>query len=966
MSQLAKIVGEIKDPPREFSPIPFWFLNDGFEDAEIIRQLEEFNKKGVHGVVLHPRIGVPESIEYLSDTYMRYMKTAIETAARLDMKIVLYDEAMYPSGSAHGLVVKENPKFASQGLFLSDSAEEGRLIAETPHGKYLIQKPTGGRIRGIHFGEDDGEANAPMASDLLSAEAVETFIKLTHERYYQWFAPYFGNTVIGFFTDEPALLGRIGNPRCHAWTWGFENVIEEAGGSLPLLEGLFTGEENETVALYKKLVFQRECENYYRHLSEWCIAHGIALMGHPHRGDDIECEKYFGIPGQDVVLRFVAPEKGAIEGPESAQAKCSADAARIFGARRNSNECYGACNRQNIPWYFKGEDLKWYTDWLGVRGVNFYIPHAFYYSVEGKRKDERPPDVGPNSIWWEHFDVIADYIKRISYIMTDSRNTARVAVMCENRKMPTDEIKYLYQNQIEFNYVPYNFVPAGAYRDGKLRIGNNVYEYVCNDYKGLFSELKQVESEKDLAWRTVYTKDGVPDLRVSAIVKNGVKMWFLVNEGEEDIKTEIATEGTGTWIKADLWRDRWVRAMGRKEEEKNWLSLQLKRRESLLLLLDEEGSFAETLPMEKEKQYLSVSFRLVKHDTALYCKYYEGSYQGKGDDLYLALRAEEMTECYVNGKLCGFSLWSPHEFYLSPYLKDGDNRIELRVTGSAANRFGKHQISYGLQSIDERIFSFIYGCALGDAVQRNAYPHKTDWTDSVNEKGIFIRKKNERKGYINTPKNKLAYTYPAAVDEVERFACRVLFGKPFADQGEYDDCFCDCARKVRAHMKKGAYCEFTFGNVQKLINMVMKHLYTGSYGDPDIRVRFRYCHCPVDSQIARRLIQIQFDKPNNPDLFTKRKQKSGEIEDSETLNLNQYCKKFKTPPSSFWLMVDDIAKSVTGKTWSLMDTEKDIENYLKIQEKIREIRKTDPMRYGVNALEFDCFIWQLAGEEEEI
>lgn len=67
------------------------------------------------GIVLHPRIGIPKELEYLSDEYMHYMEVAVKTAARLNMKVVLYDEAMYPSGSAHGKVVAENPKYAAQG-----------------------------------------------------------------------------------------------------------------------------------------------------------------------------------------------------------------------------------------------------------------------------------------------------------------------------------------------------------------------------------------------------------------------------------------------------------------------------------------------------------------------------------------------------------------------------------------------------------------------------------------------------------------------------------------------------------------------------------------------------------------------------------------------------------------------------------------------------------------------------------
>ena len=179
------IINNIKNPDKEFTPIPFWFLNDELSDSEIVRQLEDFKAKGVDGVVLHPRIGIPESLEYLSDEFMRFIKTAVKAAKALEMYIILYDEAMYPSGSAHGLVVKENPKFAAQAIILTDEESSGHHIARCKSGKSIVQVRSQGTIRGIHFGEDDGEKGAPAAADLLSYESVSTFIRLTHERYYE-------------------------------------------------------------------------------------------------------------------------------------------------------------------------------------------------------------------------------------------------------------------------------------------------------------------------------------------------------------------------------------------------------------------------------------------------------------------------------------------------------------------------------------------------------------------------------------------------------------------------------------------------------------------------------------------------------------------------------------------------------------------------------------------------------------
>ncbi len=695
MNNVYRLIEKLNKPDREFTPIPFWFLNDDFTDDEIIRQMKDFNSKGVHGVVPHPRMGIPESIEYLSDRFMHFMEVIVKTAHELDMKVVLYDEAMYPSGSAHGLVVKDNPEYASQAIIITDDAEAGKLICETKSGKYIVQVESMGTMRGVHFGEDDLEANAPRTADLLNPKAVEKFISLTHERYYSLLKEYFGTTIIGFFTDEPCVTGRNPIEGCKAWTWGLEEIITALGGDLAELEGLFTGDDNKTVNIYNKAVFERENNTYYKTLSNWCENHGIALMGHPHRGDDIESQQYFHIPGQDVVLRWIAPEKNAMETFESAQAKCSSDAARCTGKRRNSNECYGACCKDNIPWNFSGGDLKWYTDWLGVRGVNLFIPHAFYYSVRDARKDERPPDVGPNNIWWKYFDVISTYIKRISCLMTDSVNMAKVCVLCENRKMPIDEVVWFYQNQVEFNYVPYSCITDGNIADGMLCVGQNKYEYIYNDYKNKFEKLNVIKDYSVLSHRDIYTEVPCKDLRVSHLMKDGVEVFFLVNEGEGIIKTPACVKGEGTLIAMDLWRGTVDRLCCKQNGADILFELELKPRESILILVDSEGTCESC--NKPEKEYIEPKFELISDDKKEFVKSYKAVLNTKiKDNLHISLKAEEMVECFVNGKFAGFSLWNDHDFDISPHLVDGENIIELKVTGSAVNRFTEHTKEYGL------------------------------------------------------------------------------------------------------------------------------------------------------------------------------------------------------------------------------------------------------------------------------
>lgn len=46
-----KFLDQLQNPPREFTAIPFWFLNGDLTDAELRRQLADFAAHGIYGVV---------------------------------------------------------------------------------------------------------------------------------------------------------------------------------------------------------------------------------------------------------------------------------------------------------------------------------------------------------------------------------------------------------------------------------------------------------------------------------------------------------------------------------------------------------------------------------------------------------------------------------------------------------------------------------------------------------------------------------------------------------------------------------------------------------------------------------------------------------------------------------------------------------------------------------------------------
>ncbi|WP_206109207.1 glycosylhydrolase-like jelly roll fold domain-containing protein [Paenibacillus sp. HB172176] len=641
MSHMEALKKQFLNPPAEFSPIPFWFWNDELTEEEIIRQINEFHEKEVDGFVLHPRMGLPRSMPYLSDGYMELVEAAVAEAERLGMRVILYDEGMYPSGSANGMVVKRNPDYASRGLQLREIAcppgggsialslqpgetlvsaqavrkrserevdAGGAILLDVADGAISFAPPkegdwslllfvdtySKGTIRGVHPGQDDGEPDVPAAADLLNPAAVQAFIALTHERYYAKLSRYFGKTVFAMFTDEPDLLGRGHVKGLKPWTSGLLDEFVAAGGREQDLALLWFEEgqaEAEVRERFAAVVRQRLARTYYQPLADWCEAHGIGLTGHPAASDDIGLLTPFHIPGQDVVWRYIAPEDGkGLTGAHSTMGKCSSDSARHRGKRRNLNEAFGVCGIEG-GWTLTADNMKWYLDWLFVRGVNLISPHAFYYSIRGERRDERPPDVGPNNIWWPEYKTISRYIKRMSWLMTGSVNSAKVAVLAGGDYLPWRIVKPLYERQIEFNYLEESLLQhACQVKDGLIEIagyrysavliqegsrfapgswetleafvrqGGLIIEWNGRDEDGSANSIGQirdigqicVQQEQQAAEelerrldRDYSLNPSCADIRISRVEKNGMLFYVIVNEGEEGYSGALRMKHTG-------------------------------------------------------------------------------------------------------------------------------------------------------------------------------------------------------------------------------------------------------------------------------------------------------------------------------------------------------------------------------------------------------------------------------------
>ena len=243
------------------------------------------------------------------------------------MKVLLYDEGMYPSGSSSGQVVAANPEFQTRCLDKIELAD-GQAAA-TGCGPASRRRrdsaATAGAwpsssarwtaiIRGLHYVGDGPAEDEPPAGDILNPDAVAMFIHLVYDRFAAHFSAHFGKTIMAMFTDEPSVLGRCRERGVWPGTTGIlEHVNRILGYDFtPHLPALWYDDEPDAARRRSDYLPRRQGqrleETYYAQLHAWCEQNHLPLTGHPTTGEDIGALRYFHIPGQDLVWRWVLPD----------------------------------------------------------------------------------------------------------------------------------------------------------------------------------------------------------------------------------------------------------------------------------------------------------------------------------------------------------------------------------------------------------------------------------------------------------------------------------------------------------------------------------------------------------------------------------------------------------------------------------------------------------------------------------
>ncbi|HEY3322170.1 MAG TPA: glycosyl hydrolase [Planctomycetota bacterium] len=443
----AELRKDFADPPLRWHSRPLWFWN-GRLDAEKTRSMVAACKDaGYYGMGILPtgEMGVP----FMTPEFLNHYQAAVGKAAELGMKLCLYDEFWFPSGSAGGLLAKKHPEALSKRLDvlavdvtgpqsveqavpagmlmgvvamnmatkqrenITSKAKDGKLVWDAPTGEWKVMLFT--------CVPDGGD----RLVDYLSPEAVKCFIELTYQAYYDKFPSHFGTTIDSAFYDEPAMYHVKGG---RAWTDSFNEKYKQKFADDPVVHypALFMDIGPDTAAARNALFGMRAelyATGFPKTINDWCREHRIQLTGHVDQeelvnpvigqaGDLIKAFKHQNIPGLDQIFSY---------GRGSRAYKVVSSAAYNFDHQLVMTECYGAIKNMPLANLYK-EAMDQFA-----KGINMMVPHAVWYASP---KALFPPDLTPGAATYgPELAAYNKYIGRLQRVLQTGRHVADIGVL---------------------------------------------------------------------------------------------------------------------------------------------------------------------------------------------------------------------------------------------------------------------------------------------------------------------------------------------------------------------------------------------------------------------------------------------------------------------------------------------------------------------------------------------------------
>lgn len=518
-------------PTAEYRGAPFWSWNCKLDRARLLRQIEHLKAMGLGGFHMHSRVGL--STEYLGEEFLGHVRACVEKAKSEGMLAWLYDEDRWPSGSAGGIVTKDERHRAKQ-LVLTTKAEPDRgqapFIAGAPRvlARYAVRLADNrlASYRRLRDGEAVGAGETEWRAflrttwtnpwynnftyvDTLSKPAIEQFIATTHERYRGAVGKDFGGTVPAIFTDEPAFEPFTRLPAADAdgevrmsWTDDFADTYRAQWGEdlldlVPeLVWDLAGGRASRARWRYHDHNAERFASAFADTIGDWCAKHGILFTGHMMEeprlesqtrmiGEAMRSYRGFSLPGIDMLCDWM----------ELTTAKQAQSAARQYGRPGVMSELYGVTG-----WDFDFTGHKRQGDWQAALGITVRVHHLSWVSMGGEAKRDYPAALDEHSPWYREYPLVEDHFARLNTALTRGRAVVKVAVVHpiesfwlswgperdtqaerEAREQEFADItKWLLHGLVDFDFVAESLLPRQCPRQegAELTVGEMAYATV--------------------------------------------------------------------------------------------------------------------------------------------------------------------------------------------------------------------------------------------------------------------------------------------------------------------------------------------------------------------------------------------------------------------------------------------------------------------------------------------------------
>ncbi|MDG0813854.1 glycosyl hydrolase [Cohnella rhizosphaerae] len=449
---------EFRDPGVAFRGKTFWSWNGKLEKDELLRQLSVIKEMGFGGFFMHSRTGL--QTEYLSEEWFSLINACADEAEKMGLEAWLYDEDRWPSGTAGGMVTS-NPAYGMKFLHLrvheaADYVPDPDAVAsfcceldgldyknaavwraDSPPGACAGKQILEFVVRPMNA---SSFYNGYTYLDTMDREAVNAFIRMTHEKYKSECGPRLGTSIKGIFTDEPhrgplmeGFSIDMDRPEWNVpWTpLLFDRFRERFGYDLlPRLPALFLRREGETVSQvkwhYVEMLQTLFMENYIQPIQKWCTANRLLLTGHYLHEDSLSAQtamagslmRFYELvdyPGVDVLT----------EGNQNYWiVKQLSSAARQTGKKWLLSELYGCTG-----WQFSFENHKSVGDWQALFGINLRCHHLSWYTMEGESKRDYPASIFYQSAWWRDYKFVEDYFARFGAAMSAGRPACDIVVL---------------------------------------------------------------------------------------------------------------------------------------------------------------------------------------------------------------------------------------------------------------------------------------------------------------------------------------------------------------------------------------------------------------------------------------------------------------------------------------------------------------------------------------------------------